>query len=185
MPSHANVYKKLVSELDFAIPDPTRVPPLLELEKLPYLTCVIMEVLRLANGVAKRLTRSQPDNALQYGDYVIPPGTRVGMTAILLHENPEIFPDPYEFRPERWEGEKGQQLQKYLVVFNRGNRNCIGQTLAWAELYKAFACFFRRFSFELVDVVRSRDVDIGQDLFVVGPSRESRGVRLRIKGMRP
>lgn len=53
--------------------------------------------------------------------------------------------------------------------------------LAWAELYLASACVFRRFDFELVDMVRKRDVDAVRDCHVGFPSKESKGIRVRIR----
>jgi len=42
--------------------------------------------------------------------------------------NPNIFPEPKMFRPERWieAAENGERLDKYMVVFNKGSRNCLG-----------------------------------------------------------
>lgn len=41
--------------------------------------------------------------------------------------HPGIFPDPQRFRPERWfeAEEKGQRLDKYLVSFGKGTRQCV------------------------------------------------------------
>lgn len=44
------------------------------LEQLPFLTAVILEGLRLSYGVATRLPRISPDQAIRYGRYTIPPG---------------------------------------------------------------------------------------------------------------
>jgi cytochrome P450 len=42
--------------------------------------------------------------------------------------DPEFFPSPHEFRPERWleAKESGFPLHKYLVAFSRGHRQCLG-----------------------------------------------------------
>lgn len=166
-------------------PDPSRPPSLSELEKLPYLTNVINESLRMSYGVSRRLTRSFPDDVLQYREWVIPPGTPVGMTSVHIHDNPDIFPQPFEFRPERWEGEEGRRRQKYLVAFNRGTRVCLGLTLAWEELYKTFACIFRKYDMELVGAVRERDVDASHDYFNAETSLKSPGLFVRVTGKRP
>ena len=79
---------------------------------------MIHEGLRLAYGVSTRLQRADPDRPMQYKDWVIPPGTNTGMTAILVHTNPEIFPEPYEFKPERWV--ENPKLDKYLLSFSKG-----------------------------------------------------------------
>lgn len=55
--------------------------------------------------------------------------TPVGMTGVFIHENPTIFPEPFQFRPERWLEKRpdgAPPLDKYLVTFTKGSRMCIG-----------------------------------------------------------
>lgn len=66
---------------------------------------------------------------------------------MFLHFNPELFPSPQEFRPERWLDNPG--LDNWLVSFSRGPRSCLGINLAWMELRLSFAYVFRRFDMEL------------------------------------
>lgn len=59
----------------------------------------------------------------------IPTGTPVGMTAVLVHLNADLFPEPRAFRPERWldaDGKRDRRLEKYILSFSRGSRQCIG-----------------------------------------------------------
>lgn len=55
------------------------------------------------------------------------------MTSVLMHLNPNIFPSPKTFQPERWL--ENPRLSKYLVSFSKGSRQCLGMNLAYAELY--------------------------------------------------
>lgn len=187
------VLNKLTTELRKAIPDPAVATPLRELEQLPYLSAVISESLRRDYGVSHRLQRVAPDRALQFHDWTIPPGTPVSMTSVLMHENPEIFPHPYTFDPERWlqsgststQGESGlYRLDRYLVPFGKGTRACAGINLAYAELYLTFAHVFRRFEMELFEMKRERDIDMKYDFFVPSPSKESLGLRVLITGLK-
>jgi hypothetical protein len=43
-----------------------------------------------------------------------------------VHRNPEIFPEPTVFDPERWLQEDSHDLDKYLVSFSKGPRSCLG-----------------------------------------------------------
>ncbi|KAI4198280.1 MAG: hypothetical protein LQ350_005363 [Teloschistes chrysophthalmus] len=55
--------------------------------------------------------------------------TIVSMTPIFLHVDPNIFPDPHSFLPERWLGlneSERQRLEHYLVPYSRGSRQCSG-----------------------------------------------------------
>jgi len=118
---------RLRAELGEVMPDPHQPAKLQQLERLPYLTSVIMESLRLSNGVSTRLARIAPDRSIYFRDLEIPKGTPVSMTSTLIHQNPDIFPQPLEFLPERWlDSNEKQQLEKYLVPFSRGSRQCAG-----------------------------------------------------------
>ena len=173
----------LRTELSTAIPDPAIMPPYAELEKLPYLTAVVHEGLRLSKGVPHPLARVSPDVSYRYGDVVIPQGLAVGMTAIDVLEHPAIYPNPHAFMPERWlppDAPEVRHRKKSLVIFGGGTRMCLGLNLAWAELYLTVATVVRRFGSRLTlhDVVFERDVKVTVDGFNALTSRESKGVRL-------
>jgi cytochrome P450 len=116
--SKPHLLAKLREELLDVFPNPDILPKEIEFEKLPYLNGVVHEGLRLAYGVSTRLQRIDPDETMQYGKWTIPPGTSTGMTGLLIHQNPDIFPDPLEFKPERWV--ENPRLDKYLMSFSKG-----------------------------------------------------------------
>jgi len=119
--------KRLRSEIRSIMPDPLRPAKLQQLEQLPYLTSVVMESLRVSNGVSTRLARVAPDRSIYFGDWEIPKGTPVGMTSTLIHQNPDIFEQPLEFVPERWlDPQEKQRLERYFVPFSKGTRQCAG-----------------------------------------------------------
>ena len=119
--------ERLQAEVRSIMPDPHQPAKLQQLEKLPYLTSVIMESLRLSNGISTRLARVAPDRSIYFRDWEIPKGTPVGMTSTLIHQNPDIFAQPLEFVPERWlDLKERQRLEQYLVPFSRGFRQCAG-----------------------------------------------------------
>lgn len=52
------------------------------------------------------------------------------MTSMINHYDPELFPQPDEYSPERWilkDGQANYALEKNLIAFSRGTRNCVGQ----------------------------------------------------------
>lgn len=138
------VLKNLRNELEAAIPDADERVSWNQLEQLQYLSAVICEGLRLSYGVSTRLQRINPVGSLILKTQVssgkneeksimveheIPAGTPVGMTATLIHNHPELFPTPEKFQPERWLDEQGRRhhhLDKYVLSFSRGSRQCIG-----------------------------------------------------------
>ncbi|OCL12778.1 cytochrome P450 [Glonium stellatum] len=196
--------RRLKEELIKAIPDPkARVPSLATLEQLPYLTSVIKEALRISNGVSTRLQRISPVDPVVFKakpadggkEYVIPPGTPMSLTHMLIHFDGNIFADPYAFRPERWI--ENPKLDRHLHPFSGGTRQCVGINLAWAELYLVLAMIFRRYGgsyggwkelrwegdkgvLELFET-SEKDIRIVADLIVPLTSPESKGVRIVVR----
>jgi cytochrome P450 len=108
----------------------------IELEQRHYLWAVIHEALRLTPGISHRSARIAREEDLLYknksGDveWIIPRGTPIGMTSVINHQDEELFPNPREFRPERWllpDGTQNHALEKYLIAFGRGSRSCLGK----------------------------------------------------------
>lgn len=99
--------------------------PLSTLEQLPYLTGVVREGLRLCPGLATRLARVAPDRDLFYEQWLIPAGTPVGMTVLLMHLNAAIYSQPKTFNPDRWSDE-AKRSDKTFAPFSRGTRICLG-----------------------------------------------------------
>lgn len=52
--------------------------------------------------------------------------TVVNMAAPIIHRNEDIFPDGQNFVPERWMDSNSENLEKYLVSFSKGARQCLG-----------------------------------------------------------
>ena len=104
-------------------------PTLAQLERLPYLTAVITEALRLSPGLATRLARIAPDRELVYDSkWVIPAGTPVGMTTLLMHRDESLYPDARKFEPKRWmdNKERKMKMEKTFAPFSKGTRICLG-----------------------------------------------------------
>lgn len=81
----------------------------------------------------RRLPRTSPDIDLVYKQYVIPKDTPVGMAAYSLHTDPEVYPEPFKFIPERWLGNIDPRMNRNWVPFSRGSRNCLGIKYAYCR----------------------------------------------------
>ncbi|KAL2831417.1 cytochrome P450 [Aspergillus cavernicola] len=183
--SNPGVLARLQRELDAAIPNydpdhPTANLEWAELEKLPYLTAVIKEAVRLSNSTTSRNVRllSKP---IQFHDWVIPAQTPISMTIPFMNHDDEIFPDSRSFVPERWldspKTRNGSPLERYFVGFGKGTRSCLGLNLAWCELYLVFASLFRFFDFTLYETDIT-DIELAHDFFLPFPRLDSKGVRV-------
>ncbi|RYP09745.1 hypothetical protein DL764_001080 [Monosporascus ibericus] len=184
--ANPHVLERLREELKDGIPDVNApAPSVPELERLPYLNAIVQESLRLAFGISQRLSRINPHGPITYGSYVIPPNVPFSMTSYLQHRDPNIFPDPDTFRPERWldnpKTASGKPLSRYLAPFGKGPRMCLGMNFAMAELYIGLATVFRRLDLELYETGRDA-VDMAADYFVPIPKEGTEGVRVMING---
>ncbi|RAL16880.1 cytochrome P450 [Aspergillus homomorphus CBS 101889] len=178
------VLNKLREELKQVVPTPDSRPTWNELEKLPYMSGVVNETLRLSTGIASYSPRVAPTEALQYKGYTIPPGTPVGQTHYFILMDPNIFPDPHAFEPERWirAAATGNRLDRYLVNFSKGSRICVGLNLAYAELYLVIATLVRRFEMELYDTPRST-IELKRDYGTPYPEEGHLKVQVLVTGL--
>jgi cytochrome P450 len=65
------------------------------------------------------------------GEYAVPADTAVSMSILLVHHREDLYPDPFAFRPERWEGHKPGTYE--WIPFGGGIRRCLGAALAMTE----------------------------------------------------
>ncbi|KAI3605532.1 cytochrome p450 [Moniliophthora roreri] len=140
---------KLRRELDEAWPDSTTAMSFEVLEKLPYLGAVIKESLRMSHGVASPLPRVVGPSGATIAGVSVPAGTVTSCGSYFVHNDPTVFPESKQFKPERWLDENSRALEKYLVTFSKGPRICLGLNLAWCELYLIFANVFRKLDLEI------------------------------------
>ncbi|KAI9459868.1 putative P450 monooxygenase [Lactarius psammicola] len=152
------VYKRLVDELRTVWPVLEEVPRYEVFEKLPYLTAVIKEGLRMFPGGAA-LPRVVPPEGATISGVFIPGGAVVGQSLLYVQRSPTAFTDPDVFIPDRWLGEDAKTREASLVPFSKGPRSCIGMNLAYCELYLVIASVFRRFDMTS-DAKRSGDMTV-------------------------
>ena len=58
------------------------------------------------------------------------------MSIVLLHHNETIFPQSHTFLPERWLAQsQGRRLDKYMVSFGKGTRQCLGMEYVYFLLF--------------------------------------------------
>ncbi|KAL6031641.1 hypothetical protein STEG23_000575 [Scotinomys teguina] len=97
--THPDVQKKLQDKIDVALPNkaPVTYDALVEME---YLDMVVNETLRLypVGGRLERICKKD----VEINGVLIPKGTVVIVPTFALHKDPKCWPEPEEFRPERY-----------------------------------------------------------------------------------
>ena len=96
---------------------------------LPYLDAVVQEGLRVYSPIPMSLPRVVPEGGRMVDGVRLPSGTVVSCQPYTLHRLDEtVWPDPEEFRPERWmEGDGVTERNQLFFAFAAGGRGCIGK----------------------------------------------------------
>ncbi|KAI0908007.1 cytochrome P450 [Ustulina deusta] len=115
-----------------------------DLKCLPFLNQCITEGLRCFPVVPGRLPRYVPKEGADIAGYWLPGGITVSTQNWTLHRNPEVFPNPDQYTPTRWENPT-KAMRDSMMPFGGGSRTCIGMHLAYIELRMGLAYFFRTF----------------------------------------
>lgn len=123
---HPAILRRLLDEIDSLGPDPSPDA----LSKLPYLGAVCDEALRRSTIlpiVARRVVKP-----FRLFDWEIPPGVGVAAAVGAVHFDPNLYPDPDEFRPERFLERKYSPFE--FIPFGGGYRRCLGAAFAGYEM---------------------------------------------------
>lgn len=121
-------------------------------QHLPYYGAVMKEAMRLHPSIGMTLERQVPDQGVYLADKYIPGGTTVGINPWVVQRDPEAFPQPDAFRPERWLDSPPEQLkemEKAFFNFGAGSRSCVGKAISLMEMQKIVPQLLRNFDFQL------------------------------------
>ena len=107
-----------------------------------YLEAVVKETLRLRTVVpgVGRVVRGEP---FELGDYTIPPGTEINPSITAIHRRADCYPEPAEFRPERFIGEGAPDTYTWSP-FGGATRRCLGASFATFEMQVVIRRVFER-----------------------------------------
>jgi cytochrome P450 len=143
---HRDVEKKLVSEWQNTLAGKT--PTAATLPRLSYTASVIAESMRLFPPVYVIGREATTD--VELGGYCVKRGYTVLMSQWVNHRDPKYFPEPEDFRPERWANGLVKRLPKFAYYpFGGGQRMCVGNTFALMEATIILAAVGQRYRFTL------------------------------------
>jgi cytochrome P450 family 135 len=84
------------------------------------------------------------------GEYAVPADTPVGMSILLVHHREDLYPEPFEFRPQRFLGGRKPGTYEW-IPFGGGIRRCLGAALAMAEQRVVLEAMARRLDVEAAE----------------------------------
>ena len=138
-----------------------------------YLMATIHETLRrrpvLPNAAPRLVMRE-----IEVGGWSYPPGVGLVPDAYAIHHDPEIYPDPYAFRPERFLGQKPGTYT--WIPFGGGRRRCLGASFAILEMTAVLRAVFAAAELQPagdgVELARRRQITISPSAGAVAELRD-------------
>ncbi|KAH7710349.1 Protein CYP-33C1 [Aphelenchoides avenae] len=149
------VQAKLQGELDRVVGS-DRLITLADRTNLPYTCAVVNETQRLCNMIPMQNVIRETTRDVVIDGFHLPKGTRIVPQVSAILYDPNVFPEPTRFNPDRFIDEQGRlKRMDELIPFSSGKRQCLGEGLARVELFLFTANLFNHFEFSARSVLPS------------------------------
>ncbi|KAH8275378.1 hypothetical protein KR026_006051, partial [Drosophila bipectinata] len=120
------------------------------IKEMKYLEQVVMETLRKYPVLAHLTRMTETDFSPEDPKYFIAKGTIVVIPALGIHYDPDIYPEPEKFRPERFTEEAvAARPSCTWLPFGEGPRNCIGLRFGLMQTCVGLAYLIRSYRFSV------------------------------------
>jgi cytochrome P450 len=121
-------------------------PTAADVARMPLVDAVIKESMRLLPATPFFFLRNAQE-PVRLGDIELPRGAMIALSSLVAHREPELFPEPIRFRPERWKGLSPSPYE--FMPFGAGPRLCVGAPFATLALRLMLPMMLQRFRFRL------------------------------------
>lgn len=123
-------------------------PTFAAVRSLERVRCVLDETLRL-HPTLPFISRGPKEDTLLGGRYLVPRGQPVALLLSAIQRDPEVWPEPLRFDPERFLPERARKRPASAYKpFGVGRRTCLGRSFALVEATLALAMIVKRFEFD-------------------------------------
>ncbi|XP_014242313.1 cytochrome P450 6k1-like [Cimex lectularius] len=144
------IQEKLRSEIKVKLESASGKLSYDDLNDLPYLDMVLAETLRLYPpiGRAERIC-TKP---IKLGDLYIEKNLKMCVSIVGIHMNPDYYPEPKVFKPERFSDEEKAKRHTYVYLpFGHGPRQCIGSRFAQMTVKLCLAHIISNFNINICE----------------------------------
>nr|XP_015215557.1 PREDICTED: cytochrome P450 3A40-like [Lepisosteus oculatus] len=171
--TNPDALKKLQKEVDEVFPNksPVTYEALMQME---YLDMALNESLRLypPAGRVERVCKK----TIEINGVTIPKGMVIMIPSYALHRDPEHWPEPEVFKPERFSKENKESIDPYAYLpFGAGPRNCIGMRFAIIVMKMAIVQILQNFN-----IVTCKETEIPLELDNQGFIAPKRPITLKL-----
>jgi cytochrome P450 len=126
-----------------------RIPGLDDLPNLKYTRMVLDETMRLYPPAW--ILNRRAIEADEIEGFAIPSGAQITVSPYSTHHDPALWPEPFQFDPERFTPERSADRHRYAYIpFGAGPRVCIGNNFALMEAQLFLAAAAQYYRLELV-----------------------------------
>ncbi|MDO5696342.1 MAG: cytochrome P450 [Dermatophilus congolensis] len=144
--ANPHVQEEACTEVDRVLGD--RVPTFDDLARLPYTRRIVDEVLRLHPPIWLFPRQAQEADAIK--GMRIDAGSSVFMVPYVTHRNPELWPEPERFDPDRFLPEAVSARPRFAYLpFGGGQRQCVGNQMALLQMHLTLAMTLQRYRLTL------------------------------------
>lgn len=120
-----------------------------DLAQLPYLRCIVYETLRMF-PLAPLLAPHESSEDCTVGGFCVPRGTMLMVNVWAIQNDPELWEEPEQFRPERFQGLQGGRDGFAFWPFGSGRRGCPGEGLAMRMVGLGLGLLIQCFEWERI-----------------------------------
>ncbi|KAI7861931.1 cytochrome P450 [Spinellus fusiger] len=143
--THPDVEAKIVQEIVNVGINSVDSPTNEQISGLKYLHQAIKETLRKYPPL-RMLSKHCKKDCILPGGYSVKKDTVVGVHVYSLHHNPDIYPNPSHWNPDRWTPEEEQKRSRFSwLPFSTGPRACVGMAIAIQEIKTLMSMLLHKF----------------------------------------
>ena len=147
------------------------------LREIPLLEAALKETLRLHPPLIILMRKAMRD--FHFDGWTIPVGRTVAVSTAVSNRDPDHFPEPERYAPERYLGDRDEGKQSFAwVPFGAGRHRCVGAAFAMMQLKAIFSILLRRYEFVLTQPATSYGNDLSKMVVAV---RQPCGIGYRLR----